>query len=350
MGDSPFTRALHADAGVASGPDVAPPIHVSTTFDRDGQDQWVYRRDAHQTTVRLEAVLGALEGGHAVVYPSGMGAVAAALAHLRPRRISLPDDVYHGVRALVHRDAAAGRWTVVAPEHLEPGDVWWLETPSNPKCLVTDIAAVAVDAAPRDVRVVVDSTFATPLLQQPLGLGADLVMHSTTKFIAGHSDSMGGVLVTADHDTAAELRHDRHLDGAVPGALETWLALRGVRTLPLRIERQCATAGALAEALLDLVPRVWYPFAATQPARDVARRQMAAGGAVLSVELDDYEAADRAIRRLRLFRRATSLGGVESLAEHRRTVDVAAPPGLIRLSVGLEDPADLLEDLTQAFG
>ncbi len=350
MGESPFTAALHADAVVADGPDVAPPIHVATTFDRDTQDEWVYRRDGHHTTVRLEAVLGALEGGHAVMYPSGMAAVAAALSHVRPRRVSLPQDVYHGVRALVGREAAAGRWEVVVPERLEAGDVWWVETPSNPKCLVTDIAAVAASARERGVVVVVDSTFATPVLQRPLALGAHLVMHSTTKFIAGHSDSMGGVLVSADADVASALRHDRHLDGDVPGALETWLALRGVRTLPLRIERQCQTAASLVDVLLDLVPRVWYPLAPTQPDRDVALGQMAAGGAVVSVELVDYDAAQAAVAKLRLFRRATSLGGVESLAEHRRAVDEAAPPGLIRLSVGLEDPADLAADVTQAFG
>jgi cystathionine gamma-synthase len=227
--------------------------------------------------------------------------------------------------------------------------VWWVETPSNPKCLITDLAEVAAMAHSRGIHVVVDATFATPVLQRSLDLGADVVVHAATKFIAGHSDAMGGAAISADDTAAAELRAARRDDGAIPGALETWLALRGVRSLPLRVERQSASALALAEHLNGRVPQVWYPGLPGHPGHDVAARQMAAFGGVLSFEVASAEQAARLVRALRVFRNATSLGGVESLAEHRIEADAAAPPGLIRLSVGLEAPADLIADLDQAM-
>ena len=347
MHDDPATVALHADAELAELPDIAPAIRPATTFAKEATPRY-YRRDSHETTERLEAVLGALEGGRAVVYPSGMAAVAAVLRFLRPGRIALPDDVYHGVRSLVSREAGYGTWDITSTDHLSGGDVWWVETPSNPKCLITDLAGVADEAHSRDVRVVVDATFATPVLQRSLALGADFVVHAATKFIAGHSDAMGGVAVTADAAVTAELREVRRDDGAIPGALETWLALRGVRSLPLRIERQSASALALAEYLEGRVRRVWYPGLPNHPGHDVAVRQMTAFGGVLSFEVDSEGQAARLVEALRVFRNATSLGGVESLAEHRIEADPTAPPGLVRLSVGLESPADLIADLEQA--
>jgi len=349
LSEDPFTRALHGDDGVADGSDMAPPIHVASTYDRSEQTDLVYRRNQHITTRRLEAVLGALEGGNAVVYPSGMSAISSLLRLLSPARVYLPADVYHGTRAYV--TSAPQGWDVVESlEELEAGDVAWLETPSNPKCLITDLAAVAAELGPRGVIVAVDSTFATPVLQQPLALGADYVVHSSTKFIGGHSDAMGGVVITADSDRAEQLYAARVRDGSIPGSLDVWLTLRGVRTLPLRITRQSESAATVASYLTERVASVWYPGLPTHPGHETAVRQMSAGGAVLAFELETYEQAAEAAARFRLFRRATSLGGVESLVEHRASVNPLAPPGLIRLSIGLESPVDLLADLETVLG
>jgi cystathionine gamma-synthase len=343
-----FTTALHADDDLAELPDVAPALRPSTTFERT-RDGRIYRRDGDETTERLEAVIGALEGGHSVVYPSGMAAVTAVLDHVRPARIALPDDVYHGVRVLVGKEAERGSWALVAEDRLEEGDVWWVETPSNPKCLVTDLAVVAAEAARRGVVTVADATFATPVLQQTLSFGIDLSIHATTKFIAGHSDAMGGVVTTSDLRVAEELRSSRTIGGAVPGTLETWLTLRGIRTLPLRVHRQSASAAQVAEYLHGAVDRVWYPGLPDHPGHEIALRQMDGFGGVLSFEVDSADTAAAVIAGLEVFTNATSLGGVESLAEHRLRSDPTAPPGLIRLSVGLESPEALIDDLQQAL-
>jgi len=343
-----FTAALHADDALAELPDVAPALRPSTTFEyeRDGR---VYQRLSHETTERLEAVLGALEGGSSVAYPSGMAAVAAVLRHLRPKRISIPDEVYHGVEIFVHAEADRGTWRLVAPDRLEPGDVWWVETPSNPRCLITDLAAVAGEASARGVVTVADATFASPVLQDTLGFGIDFSVHATTKFIAGHSDAMGGVVTTRDVEVAGRLRTDRINDGAIPGSFESWLTLRGVRTLPLRINRQSDTAMEVAAYLSDRGATVWYPGLDTHPGHAVARSQMSKYGGVLAVDVGYAETAARVVADLELFTNATSLGGVESLAEHRLRSDPSAPPGLIRLSIGLESPQELINDLERAL-
>lgn len=173
----PHTLAVHADRELADGPGIAPPIHAATSYDRSRQEEFVYRRSEHPTTDRLEAVLGALEGGHAVVLPSGMSAAMLVLRHFRPRRVALPEDLYHGVRALVAEEAAAGAVEIAAADALEDGDLIWIETPSNPRLRVTEIAAISHEAKQRGVTTVVDSTFATPILQKPLALGADVVIH-----------------------------------------------------------------------------------------------------------------------------------------------------------------------------
>ncbi len=349
----PYTVALHGDDHFTELPDVAPALRPSTTFEYEEGGR-TYLRMSHETTERLEAVLGALEGGDAVAYPSGMAAVAAVLRHVRPRRIALPDDVYHGVSAFVSSEAERGSWTVTTADELQAGDVWWIETPSNPKCLITDLEATAVDALSRGVITVADATFATPVLQDTLAAGVDFVIHATTKFIAGHSDAMGGVAAVRDGDVAAQLRSSRTTDGAIPGTLESWLTLRGIRTLPLRVARQSETARQVAAFLSNTTSRVWYPGLESHPGYEVAQRQMARSGVpmfggVLSFEVDSPERAAAVVERLRVFTNATSLGGVESLAEHRLRVDPAAPPGLIRLSVGLESPDALIEDLEQAL-
>ncbi len=343
-----FTAALHADDALADLPDVAPAIRPSTTFEY-AQDGRSYRRMSDETTERLEAVLGALEGGTAAVYPSGMAAVAAVLRHIRPRRVSLPDEVYHGVTDFVTAEAGLGMWTLVAPDELQAGDVWWLETPSNPRCYITDLAEATATAAGRGVVTVVDATFATPVLQDTLGLGADFVVHATTKSIAGHSDALGGVVVASDETETTDLREERARDGAVPGALESWLTLRGVRTLPLRVSRQSDTAMQVATFLESSGVKVWYPGLKSHSGYDIATRQMRKFGGMLSFEVEDSEHAAAVVDGLQVFRSATSLGGIESLAELRFRSNPEEPPGLIRLSMGLESPEALIADLDRAF-
>lgn len=345
----PATAALHADARLDDGDDIAPPIHVSTTYDRSRQEDRFYRRSEHVTTERLEAVLGSLEGGHAVCYPSGQSAVASLLRYLDPARVALATDVYHGVASFVSTEAERGMWEVVDTSALHEGDVWWIETPSNPRCLITDIVATVEAAHAVGAIVVVDATFASPILQRTLALGADFVIHSSTKFIAGHSDALGGVIGTTDPSVADKLRFRRMQDGATPGSLDVWLTLRGIRTLPLRIERQAASALAIAGHLDGRVPRVWYPGLPGHPGHEVATRQMTAFGGILSIEMESDQRARDVLDRLQIFRAATSLGGVESLAEWRRSVNPNAPEGLIRLSIGIESPVDLRNDLDRAL-
>lgn len=348
MNNDPFTTALHADDGLRELPDVAPALRPTTTYEREEGGR-IYRRDGDEATDRLEAVVGALENGHSVVFPSGMAAVAAVLRNVQPDRIALPDDVYHGVRMLVGAGVERGHWALVGVDDLRPGDVWWVETPSNPKCLITDLDAVAAQASERGLVTVVDATFATPVLQQTLSFGVDYSVHATTKFIAGHSDAMGGVASTRDPAVAAELRTARTIDGAVPGTLETWLTLRGIRTLPLRVLRQSESAHKVAAFLQTRVLRVWYPGLNDHEGHEIAQRQMGGFGGMLSFELSGADEAAAVVDRLTVFTNATSLGGVESLAEHRLRSDPTAPPGLIRLSVGLESADALIADLDAAL-
>jgi len=344
----PATLALHADDGLEPFPDVSPPLRPATTFAADNPEGLVYARNDTATRRRLEAVLGALEGGHAVTYASGLAAVYAALRHLRPRRVAI-DRGYHGTHDVLARLAQDGLEVIGLEAAPRTGDLVWLETPKNPTCELEDIAAHARRAHAAGAQVAVDSTFATPVLQNPLALGADLVMHATTKFIAGHSDVLGGALVTASPEQAEALRAERKVLGAVPGALETWLTLRSLRTLSLRVLRQSDTATQVAAWLEGRVSRVWHPSLPSHPQHALAGEQMRGPGGVLSIELAAEAAARRLPARLRLFRNATSLGGVESLAEWRRLHDPGAPPGLVRLSIGLEAPADLIADLEQGL-
>jgi cystathionine gamma-synthase len=345
----PDTLAIHADLGLEPAPDVAPPIHVATTYAADNPEGLVYSREAQPTRLRLEAVLGALEGGIAVAYASGQAATMAALMHLAARRVAIGEGGYHGTRLAVESLRPFGVEAIPLEAPLGRGDLVWLETPRNPTAEVHDIQAHAERAHQAGASLVVDSTFATPILQRPLGLGADLVMHSATKFLSGHSDALLGVLVARDTASGEALRRARTVAGAVPGALETWLALRGLRTLPLRIRRGSETATRLAAWLAGRVPRVWHPSLPDHPGHELARRQMAGPGAILSFELSGEEAARALPRRLRLIREATSLGGVESLVDWRRRHDSHAPPGLLRVSVGLEEPEDLIADLEQGL-
>lgn len=345
----PDTLAVHADGAIEPAPDVAPPIHVATTFEAENHQGLVYARMEQPTRSRLEAVLGALEGGEAIAYASGQAATTAAVTHLHPRRVVIERGGYHGTHLAIDALAAFGVEKVPLTTPLQRGDLVWLETPKNPTCTLQDVAAWAARTRAADALLVVDSTFATPALQRPLELGADLVMHSASKFLSGHSDALSGVLVARDPALAAALRQARIVAGSVPGALEAWLVLRGVRTLGVRVRRQTETATRLAAWLEGRVPRVWHPSLPSHPDHALAARQMRGPGAILSFELASEAAARLLPTRLRLFRDATSLGGVESLIEWRLKHDHEAAPTLLRVSAGLEDPDDLIADLDRGL-
>lgn len=372
----PETLAVHA--GRAPDPTtgaVTPTLVFSSTFARDGEGQlpqgFIYSRTANPNRSALEAALAALEGGaHALAFSSGQAASAAVFATLSPGdRVLLPDDLYHGTRYLVKNEF--GRWglqaefidtsdlSAVDDALRKPARVLWLETPSNPRLKISDIAGAAELARAVGTRVVVDNTWATPVLSQPLALGAHVVLHSSTKYLGGHSDLLGGALVLgadASNDLLQRLRSWQNLGGAVPAPFDCWLLLRSLSTLPLRVRAQSATAAQLAEWLAShpKVERVYYPGLGSHSGNSVAVRQMSAGGAMLSFEVHGgHEAAKRVACRVKLITQATSLGGVESLIEHRRPVegpDSVTPPGLLRFSVGLEHVDDLQADLAQALG
>ncbi|GMQ97559.1 MAG: PLP-dependent aspartate aminotransferase family protein [Acidimicrobiia bacterium] len=342
------TRALHADDGISDTPDVAPPISVSTTYEEGTGRR--YRRSSHSTTERLEAVLGSLDGGHATAYASGLAAASGVLDHINPGRVSIPDDVYHGVRQLIESRQARGQLVVSRTGELERGDLWWVETPSNPKCLITDLVEVARLASERGIITVCDSTFATPVQMRPLSLGVDVVLHSVTKFISGHSDALGGALITSSNSMAEELRTERTLSGAVPGALDVWLALRGVRTLDLRVRRASESALAIANWFSARGVATWHPGLSGHPGHAIAAEQMDGFGSMMSIDLGSADAAHLFVTNLAVFTNATSLGSVESLAEHRLISDPLIEPGLVRLSVGIEDVSDLIADIDQALG
>jgi cystathionine gamma-synthase len=366
------TLAVHAGRRPDPSGAVSPPIHLGTTFERDPGGVplggHTYIRESNPGQSLLEDALAPIEGGEAALaFASGMAAgiaVFQALAH--GAHVVLPDDAYYGFRVAAHevfpawgirasfapmQDVAAVRAAMRADTRLV-----MVETPSNPLMKVTDIAAVASVAAGAGAVTLVDSTFATPALTRPLSLGADIVLHSTTKYFGGHSDVQGGALIfreqSALHDKVAHLRH---LLGAVASPFNSWLVLRGLRTLACRMAAHSANALAVAHALAGhpAVSAVHYPGLATHPGHDVARRQMSAFGGMLSFQVrGGREAALRAVSRVRLFVRATSLGAVESLIEHRASSEGPAsttPQDLLRVSVGLEHPADLIADLSDAL-
>jgi cystathionine gamma-synthase len=351
---------------------ISPPIHLSTTFERNERNELVsdfsYVREGNPTEALLEEALAPLEGGQAALaFGSGMAAASALLQSLASgAHLVIPDDAYYGVRVAAEDYLRPWGITtdVVAMDDLEtlraalrrPTRLVWLESPSNPLLKVTDLTAAIEIARAAGAATVVDNTFATPLLQRPLALGADAVLHATTKYIGGHSDLQGGVLVFRERGPLYEkARHARHILGGVASPFNSWLALRGLRTLPVRVERQSASALTVARALSchPAVSAVHYPGLASHPGHAVAKRQMSAFGGMLSFRArGGREAAIRAVTRCRLWTRATSLGGVESLIEHRATSEGAgsrAPVELIRVSVGLEHPDDLVADLEQAL-
>jgi cystathionine gamma-synthase len=351
---------------------VAPPIHLSTTFARDETNALIgptqYIREGNPTQSLLEEALAQIESGEAALaFASGMAAGVAVLQSLDAgSHFILPDDIYYGYRVAardflersglradsVNMDDLAGLKKALRPNT----KLVWLESPSNPLMKVTDLAAAAALARANGALVIVDNTFATPVLQRPISLGADIVLHATTKYIGGHSDVQGGALVFAHRDKFFEkVEHARRILGGVGSPFNAWLALRGLRTLPVRMERQSVNALAVARALArhPSVSVVHYPGLESDPGHSTAKRQMSAFGGMLSFcARAGREAAIAAVGKVKLFTRATSLGGTESLIEHRATSEgptSKTPPDLLRLSIGLEHPDDLIADLDQAL-
>jgi cystathionine gamma-synthase len=311
----------------------------------------------------FEELIGDLEGGLAVCYASGMAAIAAVLDLLPVgARVVVPQDSYTGLRALLEDGETAGRWRVRTVDMtrddelaaaITDADLVWLETPSNPLLHVVDIREVVARAAGAGALVAVDNTFATPLLQTPLTLGVDLVVHSATKFIGGHSDLLAGVAVCRRREHHARLRRRREVAGATPGALECFLALRGARTLALRLRQAQGTAGELAGRLRTHpgVDRVHYPGLPDHPQHARAAEQMRGFGAVLGLEVADAATADRVCADVQVIVHATSLGGVETTIERRAKLpgQQHVPAGLLRLAVGCEHLEDLWDDLAAAL-
>ena len=356
------TVAIRAGRPEGPGEPLNAPLVAASTY-RDGGDRTYSRGQGTPTVAAFEEAVGELEGGWAVSFASGMGAVAAILDQLPVgAQVVVPDDCYQGVTMTLARGAEQFGWKVETVgladtdrwlQRIASGpDLVWLESPSNPLLAVADVPSICEAAEGAGVPVAVDNTFATPLLQRPLDLGATWSVHSVTKFIGGHSDLLGGLVVTADPGRRTDLIGRQTLGGATLGALEAFLALRGLRTLPVRLGRAQATAADLARRLAAhrAVTLVRYPGLNTDPGYQLAKRTLAGPGAVLSFEtIGDGEAVDRAMAGLRVISPATSLGGVETTAERRARIEgqTHLPPTLVRLSVGCEHVDDLWSDLAR---
>jgi cystathionine gamma-synthase len=354
---------------VAAGRDTTPgaPLNVppmpASNFILGGER--AYARDAGTSTWEaLEALVGGLESGRAVAFATGMAAIAAVFDQLvTGARVVLPEDCYQGVAALAESGASKGRWSVQRLP-VDDTDGWlracavadliWLESPSNPLLTVADLPAICAATRKPGAIVAVDNTFATPLNQQPLASGATVSLQSATKFIGGHSDLLAGVATTRDDALWQGLRRSRELTGATPGTLEAFLAVRGARTLALRLERAQQSAMWLAERL-ERHPRVScvrYPGLPSHPTHAVAKRVLGGFGSMLSFDVrGGAAAADAVCHRVQLIRHATSLGAVESTMERRAAIpgQQHLPPSLLRLSVGIENVNDLWADLTAAL-
>ncbi|MEV4731291.1 cystathionine gamma-synthase [Saccharopolyspora sp. NPDC049426] len=379
MSDGFATRAIHAgqEADPTTG-SVIVPIHATSTYAQDGvggmRSGYEYSRTGNPTRTALERCLAELENGrHARAYASGMAATDAVLRSvLRPGdHLVIPDDAYGGTFRLI--DKVLSGWGIsytpapvsdvdaVRAAIQENTKLVWLETPTNPLLNIGDIAALAQISADAGVKLVVDNTFASPFLQQPLELGATAVVHSTTKYLGGHSDVVGGAAVTSDDELAEQLAFLQNGAGAVPGPFDAFLTMRGLKTLAVRMERHSANAERVVAALSGhpKVAKVLYPGLPEHPGHEVAAKQMKHfGGMVSFLHADGEQAALDVCSRTRLFTLAESLGGVESLIEHPGRMTHAStagsmlqvPSDLVRLSVGIEEADDLVEDLLAALG
>ena len=372
------TRAIHAgyrpDPGTGA---VNTPIYASSTFAQDGvgglRDGYEYARTGNPTRTALERVLAAVEGGnHGRAFSSGMAATDCALRSvLRPGdHIVIPDDAYGGTFRLIdkvfrewgvrHTPVALADLTAVRAAITADTRMIWVETPTNPLLSIGDIAAIAEMGRASNAKVLVDNTFASPALQQPLALGADIVLHSTTKYIGGHSDVVGGALVTNSEELDAKFAFLQNGAGGVPGPFDAYLTMRGLKTLELRMARHSENAARVAEFLSGhaAITQVLYPGLPDHPGHEVAARQMSGFGGMVSVRMrGGIEAARALCSRTEVFILAESLGGVESLIEYPGAMTHAStagsqlevPDDLVRLSVGIEDARDLVADLEQAL-
>ncbi|MEU2511751.1 cystathionine gamma-synthase [Streptomyces syringium] len=373
------TLAIHAgqEPDPVTGA-VVPPIYQVSTYKQDGvgglRGGYEYSRSGNPTRTALEENLAALEGGtRGLAFASGLAAEDCLLRTLLSPgdHVVIPNDAYGGTFRLFAK--VVSRWGVEwsvadssSPEAVRAAirpetKVVWVETPSNPLLGITDIAAVAAVAHEAGAKLVVDNTFASPYLQQPLALGADVVVHSTTKYMGGHSDVVGGALITADAGLGEELAYHQNAMGAVAGPFDSWLTMRGIKTLAVRMDRHTANAERVVELLLahPKVTQVYYPGLPEHPLHEVAAKQMRAFGGMVSFRVaGGEEAAVEVCNRTKLFTLGESLGGVESLIEHPGRMTHASvagsalevPADLVRASVGIESAEDLLADLTQALG
>lgn len=367
------TLAVHAGHGVdASTGAVTEPIHLSTTFERDPDGSYprgfVYARNHNPNRNGLEAALAALEGGAAgAAFASGLAAVTAIFQGLQPGdHVIAPRDIYHGTANVLRHLFA--KWGVGASfvdmtridavrDALTPSTrIVWIETPSNPLLQCVDIAALAQLAHERGARAIADNTFASPILQRPLALGCDMVMHATTKYLGGRSDVLGGAVIARDDDERfAAVRTAQLFGGGVASPFDCWLVMRSLPTLPVRMRAHCENAREVAAFLRGHrgVSAVHYPGLEDSPFHAIASRQMSGFGGMLSFEVaGGREAAMTVAANVEIFTRATSLGGVESLIEHRASIEgpeSRTPQGLLRVSVGLENAQDLIDDLSDAL-
>jgi cystathionine gamma-lyase len=372
------TLAIHAgqDADPATGATVVP-IYATSTFTQEAPGRhkgYEYSRSGNPTRSALETCLAALEGGEwGLAFASGLAASTAVLSLLKPGdEVAAAADLYGGTYRLLER--VFKPWGLVVRYTDDPSPasfariitpttkLVWIETPTNPLLQILDISAIAALAHKAGAPLAVDNTFASPYLQQPLALGADLVVHSTTKYLGGHSDVVGGAVI-GSRDLLQAIAFYQNAAGGVPGPFDAWLTLRGLKTLAVRMDRHCANARVLAPWLAEqpAVRRVYFPGLASHPGHDLARKQMRDFGGMISLSLKGgMQAALRLLTRTRLFSLAESLGGVESLISHPATMTHASIPadvrqargiddGLVRLSVGIEDVEDLRDDLRCAL-
>ncbi|MGW3687684.1 cystathionine gamma-synthase [Streptomyces sp. NPDC005125] len=381
MSDQHSFETLAIHAGNTADPltgAVVPPIYQVSTYKQDGvggvRGGYEYSRSANPTRTALEENLAAVEGGRrGLAFASGLAAEDCLLRTLLypGAHVVIPNDAYGGTFRLFAK--VVKRWGVdfSVADTSDPAavraavndrtKVIWVETPSNPLLGITDIAAVADVARTAGARLVVDNTFASPYLQQPIALGADVVVHSLTKYMGGHSDVVGGALIAADAGLGEELAYHQNAMGAVAGPFDSWLVLRGIKTLPVRMDRHSENAAKVAELLTrhPKVTQVLYPGLPEHPGHEIAAKQMKAFGGMVSFRVEGgEEAAVEVCNRTKLFTLGESLGGVESLVEHPGRMTHASvagsalevPADLVRLSVGIESADDLLADLTQALG
>lgn len=368
------TIAVHAGRAIdkATG-GVTPAIHVSTTFERGADGEYplhyTYSREENPNRNALESCLAALEGGkEALVFSSGLAVVTALVQGLEPGdHIIAPDDVYYGLRKVIHE--VFGKWPLEV-SYVDMSDVdavrkavrpntrlIWVESPSNPLMKITDLGAIGEIARKANAISVSDDTFATPVLQRPFDWNIDMAMHSTTKYISGHSDVVGGTLITKyDNYLFERVRKSQKFGGAVPSPFDCWLTLRGVSTLPWRVRAHSENAMGVARFLAGhrAVEKVLYPGLADHPGHEIAARQMCGGfGGMLSAQVrGGREQAMAVAAKVRVFTRATSLGGPHSFIEHRASIEgkqSKTPQNLLRMSIGLENAEDLIEDLDQAL-